>query len=85
MIKLADLNVIDLADDGEMFTRNGAQFGICCCDCGLVHDAIARVENGEIRIIVRRNKHLTAEARESMGVVIEEGELLQDPAQGQTK
>ena len=65
-------NVIDLADDGEIFARFGERFGLCCCDCGLVHDAIARVENGEIRIVVRRNVETTKAARLEMGIELDE-------------
>lgn len=50
--------------DGEGFEiPQGKVFRLACCDCGLVHDFVVVVEDGELGMAARRNNRATAQRR----------------------
>lgn len=41
----------------------GEVWKLRCCDCGLVHDIVIVMEDGELGMALRRNKRATAQMR----------------------
>jgi hypothetical protein len=49
--------------NGEEVVIKGKTIGLCCCDCGLVHDIEIKVKKGKVVMIFTRNNHKTAGMR----------------------
>lgn len=53
--------------DGEGFAVPlGKIYRIRCCDCGLVHDVVWVVKDGELGMAVARNNRATAQSRRAI-------------------
>lgn len=54
--------------DGEGFVVPvGEIYRLACCDCGLVHDVVFAIEDGQLAMAARRNNHATAKRRSVHG------------------
>ncbi len=54
------------AQDDEWIQPVKENFGLCCCDCGLIHDVDFRIKKGKIQFRARRNRRATAAKRRKM-------------------
>jgi hypothetical protein len=53
---------------GEWIQPVSEGYGMCCCDCGLVHRLDFRVVDGRVQIRARRDSRATAQRRRSRGL-----------------
>jgi hypothetical protein len=59
-------------DDVEFGVPVGVVYKLCCCDCGLVHNCVFRIEGDKLYLTATRNKRSTGQKRRYMMIEIEE-------------